>query len=76
MEKVRAKFVCVRVEDQPDAEQKLVDFEAVKDGSEENKSFAKYTPVGGIYLNISYDTPAVDFFQEGKEYYLDLFAAE
>ncbi len=76
MDKVRAKFVCVKVEDQPDTEMKLVDFVPVIDGSEENKSFAKYTPSGGSYLNISYETPAIDFFEEGKEYYLDFSKAE
>jgi hypothetical protein len=76
MEKVRAKFQCVKVEDQPDSQQKLVDFLAVTDGSEENKSFAKFTPAGGAYLNISYETPASDFFEAGKSYYLDFEKAE
>jgi hypothetical protein len=76
MEKVRAKFQCVKVEDQPVYRQKLVDFEPVMDGSEENKSFAKDTPGGGAFLNISYETPASDFFKEGKEYYLDFTKAE
>jgi hypothetical protein len=76
MEKVRAKFQCVKVKDQPDAQQKLVDFTAVIDGNEENKSFAKYTPSDGAYLNISHETPASNFFEEGKEYYLDFTKAE
>ena len=76
MENVRAKFKCVKVIDQPDSQQKLVDFEPVRDGSEENKSFAKYTPAAGAYLNISYETPASDFFEEGKEYYLDFTKTE
>lgn len=76
MSQVRAKFKCVKVEDQPNSEQKLVDFEVVTDGSEENKSFAKYTPSGGAYLNISYETEAANFFEEGKEYFLDFTKAE
>lgn len=76
MEQVRAKFQCIKVEDQPDLQQKLVDFVAVTDGSEENKSFAKFTPSGGAYLNISYETPASDFFEEGQCYYLDFVKAE
>lgn len=76
MEKVRAKFKCIKVEDQPNSGQKLVDFTPVIDGSDENKSFAKYTPAAGAYLNISYETPASDFFEEGKEYYLDFTKAE
>ena len=46
MTKVRAKFVCTSVEDQPTYEQKVVSFSAVISGSEENKSFARYTPSG------------------------------
>jgi hypothetical protein len=76
MEKVRAKFQCVKIESQPDSKQKLVDFLAVTDGSEENKSFAKFTPAGGAYLNISDETPASNFFEEGKEYYLDFVKVE
>ena len=76
MKKVRAKFQCIKVEDHPDNQQKLVDFTPVIEGSEENKSFAKYTPSGGVYLNISYETPASDFFEEGKSYYLDFEEAE
>ena len=44
VQKVRSKFVCVSVEDQPTYEQKVVSFSPVISGSEENKSFAKYTP--------------------------------
>jgi len=76
MEKVRAKFKCVNIENQPENQQKLVDFEAVVDGSEENKSFSKYTPCGGAFLNISEETTAVNFFEEGQCYYLDFVKAE
>jgi len=76
MDQVRAKFQCVKVENQPNSQQKLVDFLAVTDGSEENKSFAKFTPAGGAYLNISDETPASDFFEEGQCYYLDFAKAE
>lgn len=76
MEKVRAKFQCIKVEDQPDSQQKLVDFLAVTDGSEENTSFAKFTPAGGAYLNISYETPASNFFEQEQSYFLDFVKAE
>lgn len=76
MEKVRAKFQCIKIEDQPGSQQKLVDFLAVIDGSEENKSFAKFTPAGGAYLNISDETPAANFFEQGQSYYLDFVKAE
>ena len=74
--KVRAKFQCTYVEDQAVYEQKEVSFSAVMDGSEENKSFAKYTPSGQIRVVVSYDTPAVNAFVPGKEYYVDFTPAE
>jgi len=67
---VIAKFSCWSVEDSPEYEQKLVTMHPVTNGSEENKSFSKYTPSGNLNLNISYETPASDFFKSGKEYYL------
>lgn len=76
MSKVRAKFVCNRVTDSPEYEQKLVGFTPVIEGSEENKSFSKYTPAGSAELSISYETQAANFFEEGKEYYVDFTLAE
>lgn len=75
MSKVRAKFLCVGVTDQPQHECKYVQFVPVIEGSEENKSFAKYTPSGNLDLNISYDTEASNAFEENKEYYLDITPA-
>ena len=74
--KVRAKFLCFKVEDQPTYKQKTVNFYPVTSGSEENKSFAKYTPGGNAQLIISYETQAADFFKEGEEYYLDFVKSE
>ena len=70
MDQVKAKFICTQVEDQPAYEQKRVRFSAVINNCEENKSFAKYTPSGNVEMWISYETPAVDFFTPGKEYFL------
>ncbi len=72
MNKIRAKFYCNNIEAFPTAKQKVVKLRAVTSGSEENKSFSKYTPSGLLELNISDETPAVDFFQPGEEYYLDI----
>jgi len=74
--KVRAKFECVGIEDQPDYESKSVSFSPVINGSDENKSFSKYTPAGSLYLQISYETEAANAFEVGKEYYLDFTEAE
>jgi hypothetical protein len=76
MSKVRAKFVCNGVKESPEYEQKLISLSPVISGSEENKSFAKYTPAGSVSLNISNETQAANFFEEGKEYYIDFSLAE
>ena len=39
-------------------------------GSDENKSFSKYTPSGDLSLHIT-NPDALDFFKAGKEYYLE-----
>jgi hypothetical protein len=75
MANVRAKFKCDVVTDRPEFQLKEVSFSAVIDGSEENKSFSKYTPNGSVFLSISYETEAADAFEEGKEYYLDFSPA-
>ena len=72
MTKVRAKFVCICVENQPIYEQIVVSFSAVTSGSEENKSFAKYTLCGNLQILISYETEASNAFKQGNEYYLDI----
>jgi len=76
MRQVRAKFFCNEVRDIPEYGQKLITLYAVISGSEENKSFSKYTPSGAVNLNISYETMASEFFEEGKEYYLDFTPAQ
>jgi len=59
-----------------DGEQKNVNFQAVTTGSEENKSFSRWTPSASVQMCISNETTAGDFFEQGKEYYLDFTAAE
>lgn len=72
---IRAKFVCESVTENADGN-KGVNLTAVTSGSEENKSFSKYTPAGNVYLNVSKETDAADTFKPGKEYYLDFTEAE
>lgn len=76
MSTVRAKFECIGIQEQPEAEGKTITLVPVIDGSEENKSFSKYTPAGNLSLTISNETPAANFFEAGKEYYLDFSLAE
>jgi hypothetical protein len=75
MTKVRAKLVCTSNEP-IEGEQKKVKFQAVISGSEENKSFSRWTPSANLEMYISNETLAGDFFEQGKEYYLDFEAAE
>lgn len=65
---IKAKFKCISTS--TDLGDTTVQLEPVMDGSEENKSFARYTPNGKLEMDISEGTPAADFFEEGKEYYL------
>lgn len=66
---VRAKFVVNYVQDAPT--HKVVHFNAVYDGSEENKSFSSATPGAYLSMTISEGTPAYDYFKQGQEIYLD-----
>lgn len=46
----------------------------VTTGSEENKSFSMYTPSGECRLHIT-NPDVTDYFEAGKEYYLEFSAA-
>ena len=67
--KVRAKFMCNAVTEYVSG--KEVQLMAVQNGSEENKSFATYTPSASLKMSISPETEAVNYFIVGREYYLD-----
>lgn len=74
---VRAKFYCSSMTMIPGGEkfqyiQYNYKFSAVTSGSDENKSFWKYTPAGNIELSSIKD----NLFEVGKEYYLDFTLAE
>jgi hypothetical protein len=66
---VRAKFKCWSNNDG------VVALNAVTDGSEENKTFWKYTPSGQISMTIS-NPAAFNHFVPGKEYYVDFTPAD
>lgn len=76
MTQVTAKFICTWVQSDLGQESKSVSFSPVIGGSDENKSFSKYTPSGSLWLNISDETEAFNFFEQGEEYYLDFTKAE
>lgn len=71
---VRAKFKVEVIHDYPTT--KTIEFNVVTTGSEENKSFSKYTPSGKIQISIDKDAAASGVFESGKEYYIDFSAAE
>lgn len=64
---IRAKFVVQEIKPDENCEGVNVRLLAVTSGSEENKSFSKYTPSGTIELFVS-NPDAI--FEEG-EYYID-----
>lgn len=69
--KVIAKFQCI--DNAPvEGEQKRMFAIPVTSGSEENKSFSRWTPAGQLELIISNETEAADFLQPGDEFYLTI----
>jgi hypothetical protein len=71
---VRAKFYVESVTPYTD-DATTVLLRAVTSGSEENKSFWKYTPSGTIQMTISNPNAAAEF-EDGQEYYIDFTLAE
>lgn len=67
---VRLKVVCVEVAQFPDQLAK-VRFVAVTSGSDENKSFFKYTPNANLEFN-TINASAASEFEPGKSYYVTL----
>jgi len=70
---IRTKFFCHSVTKMVSAPAFVYNykFSAVTSGSEENKTFWKWTPSGMIELSSIRD----DLFEVGKEYYLDFMPA-
>lgn len=73
MSTVKTKFRCNSVTNY--GQQKRADLAAVLSGSEENKTFAKYTPAGSLSLTIDEGTEAHSLFEPGKHYYLSITEA-
>lgn len=72
---VRAKFRCVSVRvGEGEHAQAEIRLEPVTSGSDENKSFFKYTPSGRVELGVVNPAAAAQF-QEGREYYVDFTPA-
>ena len=69
MSKVKAKFKCDSMTP-IDGDQTQLKMSAVVSGSEENKSFSRWTPAANLEMCISNETAAKTFFEPGLEYYL------
>lgn len=65
---VKTKFVCESVSDYGNL--KAATLRAVTNGSEENKSFSKFTPGDQVQVTVDSETAAADFFKPKKEYLL------
>lgn len=75
---VRAKFKCINKKpntDGPNPDGFTIEMNPVVGGSPENDSFYKWTPGGGLLLS-TINLRAAEQFEVGKEYYLDITAAE
>lgn len=73
MEKLLAKFVCNSVTKFA-GNQVSVKLSAVIGNSEENKSFAQYTPVANLEMQIT-NPNALEYFAPGEEYLLEITKA-
>jgi len=72
---VRAKFKCISVTvGEGEYATAQISLEPVIDGSDENKSFYKYTPGGRIDLQVV-NPAAAGQFSPGQEFYVDFTPA-
>ncbi len=65
---IRSKFRCNYINEFED--NKTAHLHAVYEGTE-NKQWADATPGGSLQITLSKDKSAKDFFEQGKDYFLD-----
>lgn len=75
MKKVRAKMQCLFVDKSENLTSNYAHLTAVTEGSEENERFSEATPSATFQIAISKTCDAADFFEQGKEYYIDISLA-
>jgi len=76
VQKVRAKFRCNNVDSENvTGDSRNIQMEVVIDGSPENKEFSEYTPYGQFNIGIDKGAKALELFEEGREYYIDIIKA-
>jgi len=71
---MRAKFVVELITNFTGGNT-FVSLVPVTDGSDENKDFWSYTPIGKLEMTIT-NKAATQFFTPGNEYYLDVTDAD
>lgn len=74
MSTVKAKFVCNSITLTPYNKKVLLN--AVHSSPGENADFAKSTPWGQFEMTCDMGTRAGELFEPGKEYYIEITAAE
>ncbi|ORJ47812.1 hypothetical protein B2M27_23975 [Kluyvera intermedia] len=72
---VRAKFRCHFIQKGSDNESRTVHMSPVTADTPENKTWSQYTPGGLLQMHIS-NPDAFNQFEQGKEYYIDIQAAD
>ncbi|WP_213238983.1 hypothetical protein [Citrobacter braakii] len=75
MSTVRAKFSCHFIQKAIDDSSRTIHMSPVTADTTENKEWSKYTPFGQLQMLVS-NPAAFEQFEEGKEYYIDIQAAE
>lgn len=72
--KICAKFRCTSVK-KIEGGQEVVEMSPVTSGSDDNKTWSKYTPCGSLSMTITAEG-AVGHFEPGRQYFLDFTPAE
>lgn len=73
---MRAKFVCRSITEVEGGSKEAKLSAVYSEDTKENADFTKYTPQGELSIWISPETPAVNYFKPGKNYYLDFTEVE
>lgn len=71
---IKAKFMCNSVTD--NGYNKSASLSAVYGKEGENSDYSKATPSGSLQISIDNETPASNFFEPRKQYYLTFEEAE
>jgi len=76
MGKIRNKVVCEEIHDDPGYKEKVILFSAVDSINQDDKSRPKHIRHGCISIVVGYENEVFNFFEKGKQYYVDFTPAE